>query len=125
MAYISTEEVREIRNALKDRFGKEGFKFSVRQKDHSSVHVHILTGKRDFSDIAPEGYAQINRYHLDFYGEHETLFQEIQNVIKKAPAKAEGGREWFDKSDSMSDYFNTAFYININVGKWDKPYQKV
>ena len=126
MAYIRTEEVREIRNALKERFGKEGLKFSVSQEDHTSVHVSIMKGNRDFSDIAPSGYQQINHYHLDLHADdHEELFREILDIIRKAPANAENGREWFDKSDAQTDYFHTAFYININIGKWDKPYQKV
>ena len=31
-------------------------------------------------------------------------------------AKAEGGRAWYDNSDAMIDYFDTAFYVSINVG---------
>jgi hypothetical protein len=22
----------------------------------------------------------------------------------------------------MTDYFNTAYYVDVNIGKWDKPY---
>ena len=33
------------------------------------------------------------------------------------------GTKWFDKSDLMTDYHHIAYYLNINVGKWDKPYQ--
>jgi hypothetical protein len=28
-----------------------------------------------------------------------------------------------DKSDVMTDYFNVGWYIDINIGKWDKPYK--
>ena len=31
--------------------------------------------------------------------------------------------EWYDESDSQIDYFNTSFYISINIGRWDKPYK--
>ena len=30
--------------------------------------------------------------------------------------------EWYDESDAQVDYFNTAFYIDINIGRWNKPY---
>ena len=95
---------------------------------HSSVHVTIKAGPVDFSDLykghygSGDHYAQINVYHLDNYGKHQPLFEEILKIIKTAPALAEGGREWFDKSDAMTDYFHTAFYINLNVGEYDKPY---
>ena len=32
---------------------------------------------------------------------------------------------WFDKSDIQTDYFHTAYFIGINVGKWNKPYNFV
>jgi len=51
--------------------------------------------------------------------------EKIDKVIKKAPALAEGGREWYDRSDAMTDYFDTAFYYNISIGDYNKPYEKV
>ena len=47
---------------------------------------------------------------------------KILETIKKAPGTIEGGREWFDKSDAMSDYFHTAFYIDLSLGKRDKAF---
>lgn len=128
MAYIKTEEVSAIRNELKKRFGHTGLKFGVKKQHHSSVHVTIKAGPIDFSDIyrdhygSGDHYAQINVYHLSNYGQHQPFFEEVLKIIKTAPALAEGGREWFDKSDAMTDYFHTAFYINLNVGEYDKPY---
>jgi len=43
--------------------------------------------------------------------------------MKTAPASIEGGRAWYDNSDAMTDYFDTAYYTNIRIGKWDKPYK--
>jgi len=28
-----------------------------------------------------------------------------------------------NNTDLMSDYFDVGWYISINVGKWDKPYE--
>ena len=125
MAYIRTEEVREIRNTLKEEFGPD-LKFSVKKQHHSSVLVTIKKGNVDFSDIMREGdrgYTQINQYHLGNYGDHRPLFEDIIDVIKKAPGKAEDGREWYDKSDAQYDYFNTAFYFTIEVGNYNNPYE--
>ncbi len=128
MACIKTEEVSAIRNELKKRFGHTGLKFGVKKQHHSSVHVTIKAGPIDFSDIyrdhygSGDHYAQVNVYHLSNYGQHQPFFEEVLKIIKTAPALAEGGREWFDKSDAMTDYFHTAFYINLNVGEYDKPY---
>jgi hypothetical protein len=130
MAYITTQEVRAIRNQLKEKFGQLGLKFSVRNSNRMEVIVSIKSGKTDFSDLWSKnkpgdygfGYEQINQYHLHNYGKHADLFREIIAVIKAAPATVPDGREWFDDSDPQSDYFHTAFYISLNVGSWNKPY---
>ena len=132
MAYIRTDEVKEIRNTLKEEFGPD-LKFGVKKESGGiAVRVTLKKGNVDFSDITRDlsggdnhGYALINQYHLGNYGDHRPLFEDIINVIKKAPGKAEGGREWFDKSDAMTDYFHTAFYFNLEVGNWNKPYELV
>ena len=31
----------------------------------------------------------------------------------------------YDDSDSMTDYFDTNFYLSVYVGKWDKPFKIV
>ena len=130
MAYISTKEVAAIRAQLKEKFPQ--LKFSVRKHHHSSVDVTIKSGTVDFSDLVTkcyqgqtvpfDGYFQTNQYWLDRLGKHQDLFEEIYKVIKTAPASVEGGREWFDESDSMTDYFHTAFYMSVNIGSYDKRY---
>ena len=136
MAYISTEEVAAIRKELKKEFPE--YKFSVTKHHHSSVTVAFMKGpafaefqSRDrytgeFKDDVIEGHEQLNHYWaMDFYGEKNgALIKKVEKIIKTAPAKA-GGREWYDKSDAMTDYFDTAFYMSIHVGKWDKPYEVV
>lgn len=117
---MNKENATLIRNALKVAF--PNIKFAVR-KDTHSIHVTIASSDIDFSDLDKEGvwgvkgYAQINQFHLHQYGRHETLLAKIVDIIKTAPAD-----QWYDRSDSMSDYFDTAFYIHLNVGAWDKPY---
>ena len=82
MAYIRTNEVAEIRKALKEKFGKS-LKFSVRRQHYSSVDVSIVSGNVDFYDGSMDstdkyngqvhkfdGHAQINEYHTHFYGKH-------------------------------------------------------
>jgi hypothetical protein len=123
MAFITTEEVKSIRNTLKRRFPE--FKFSVRREHHSKVNVAVLRGPTDFSDIFRDysrAYVQINNYYPENYGEHADFITELVNIIKTAPAEVEGGYAWYDNSDIMTDYFDTAFYIGVEVGQWDKPY---
>jgi len=71
-------------------------------------------------------YADVNHHSFDRIFEDDkkvvSMFDSIQDIIKTAPGTVEGGREWFDKSDTMTDYFHTAYYYNISIGRWDKPY---
>ena len=121
MAYIRTDEVAAIRGQLKEAFPQ--LKFSVRKQHHSSVIVTIKSGTVDFSDVLDEdGYCQTNQYWLERMGQHKELFEEIYKIVKTAPGTVEGGREWFDESDSMTDYFHTAFFMSVNIGSYDKPY---
>ena len=121
MAYINTVAVKAIREELKARFPK--YKFSVRKSScHSSVYVSLMKGPASMMELVKNdsmGYVQINQYHLDMYGKHEPFFKKVLRIIKNA----EGGETWYDNSDSMIDYFDTAFYINMSVGQFGKDYQ--
>jgi hypothetical protein len=125
MAYINAQDVKAIRNELKETFKK--FKFSVKKSHSSSVIVTIKSGPVDFSDIVDErGYAQINQYWLERTGQHKPMFEKVVDIIKTAPIRGEGYRKgsgWYDNSDSMTDYFDTAYYFSINVGDYYAPYE--
>ena len=135
MAYISVEDVKMIRNALKKEMPQ--YKFSVVRDHHSSVTIAIMKGPafaefEYFDRYTHEykkgtlgdnnGYDQINTYHTgDFYGkENAAIFDKIVKIAKTA-----GDKKWYDDSDAMTDYFDTAYYVHLNVGKFEKPYEVV
>jgi hypothetical protein len=131
MAYINAQDVAQIRKELKETFPK--FRFGVRKDNGMAVRVTIKSGPTDFSSIFKDEYsqkrryAQINGYHMDsFYGEHAEFLKQVQDIIKTAPSRGEGyrkGEGWYDRSDAMTDFFDTAYYIDINIGAWDQPYE--
>lgn len=127
MAYITAPEVREIRKELKKEFPK--WKFSVRNRHHSAVQVDILKGTADFAkDMRPEDeYHQVNTYYINRHFERDNakVLEKIKKIIKTAPAKAENGREWYDNTDAQIDYFDTAFYYYISIGRFEKPYEVI
>ena len=135
MAYISTPEVAAIRKQLKEQMPE--YKFSVVRDHHSSVTISMMKGPafaefEYFDRYAGEykkgtlgdnnGYDQINTYHTgDFYGkENAAIFDKIVKIAKTA-----GDKKWYDDSDAMTDYFATAYYVHLNVGKFEKPYEVV
>ena len=126
MKTTHAQTAQAIRKELKQTF--PNLKFGVRKDHSSSVNVTIKQGDVDFSDLfRPEddGYAQINQYWLDRTGDHKSMFQKVFDIIKTAPIRGDGYRKgtgWYDNSDSQIDYFDTAYYINVNVGSWNQPY---
>ena len=122
MAYINAEQVKAIRQKLKEKFPQ--FKFSVRLEHYSSVSVSIMAGPLTFEqELGGRDHIELNHYYLSNY-DNMSLFQSIVDVIKTAPASVNGGQAWYDKSDAMIDYFDTAYYFRLSIGQWDKPYIK-
>lgn len=108
MAYITTDEVKRIRNNLKAKFPK--FRFGVRHGNHTSISVTIKSGPVEF---APgESHAQINHYYPDNY-EHGDLLREIIKVINEKN---------HNNSRPEIDYFDVGYYVSIHQGSWNKPY---
>ena len=115
MAYINAETVRNIRNALKAEFPE--VKFSVRKDGFSSVNVNIMKAGFDI----PEGSRNVNHYWIDSHFGHD---EELCKFLKRVDEIIRTEGNWYDNSDSMTDYFDTAFYYHIQFGKWDRPYQQ-
>jgi len=127
MAYIGAQEVKVIRQNLKQTF--PNCKFSVRKSSGGhSVDIALMKGP-EFEVVTTrihgeerevnlnEGHTPINHHHLErFYGKKNAEFFEKVTSIAK-------GDKWYDNSDIMTDYFDTAYYISISVGKWDKEYE--
>jgi hypothetical protein len=125
MAYISATDVQAIRTELKQKFPK--WKFSVRKGSGSlSVDVNIMQGTESFDDHFNNGrrYAQVNQYwiaeHFQDSSERQAI-EMINEIMHNAPGRA-GGKKFFDDSDAQTDYFHTAFYTHLQIGKWDKDY---
>ena len=130
MAYINAEEVKAIRNLLKKELPE--YKFGVRKGSGGhSVGVTFLKGPK----FAPhkvfdryehvekdvdlnEGYHQVNQYWVEenVGKKNAKVMNKVIEIIKTAPMLA-GGKEWYNNSDIMTDYFDVAYYFDINIGK--------
>lgn len=128
MAYISAQDVQAIRTELKQKFPK--WRFAVRKGSGSlSVDVNIMQGTESFDDHFSNGrrHAQVNQYwiadHFKDSSERQAI-EMINEIMHNAPGRA-GGKVFFDESDAQTDYFHTAFYTHLSIGKWDKDYVRV
>ena len=119
---MNKEEVAAVRKQLKASFPKA--KFAVR-KTGSGVSVAVLKSDIDFSDkfnTYHEGHAPVNHYWIEehFNAIQAKFLEAIQQIILTAPAEV--GCPYYDNSDLQSDYHDVAYYYNIEVGRWNKPY---
>ena len=134
MAYISADDVKTIRVALKEEFGKT-YKFGVKRDNHSGVRITFKAGpafevtKRfdrythEEVDVDINSHAQINHYHTHMYGEaNQKILDKVSEIAHTAPGLA-GGKSYYCNDDIQTDYFDRAYFVSINVGAWDKPYE--
>ena len=114
MAYMNQERKSIIAANLKPILKKYGIKGSLSVRSGLSICLTLKSGSIDFNK---EGnYHQVNTYWIkDHYtGKAKSFLLEAMTALKSA--------SWYDKSDAMTDYFDTAYYVDINIGKWDTPY---
>ena len=128
MAYMSQERKKEIAPKIKDILKGYCLKGSLSVRHHSTLVLNITEGEIDFignfnsscgervSDA--EGYIQVNTY---CYRNHFTGI--AKDVLKRLIDAMNIGNH--DNSDAMTDYFDVGWYIDINIGRWDKPYKLV
>ena len=117
MAYVSQKDKAELAPAIKKVLSKYGMKGSISIRHHSTLVVTLQSGAIDFGEYTHgDGYIQVNVYHIErhYKGKAQKFLTELLAAMK--------GPGWFDKSDSMTDYFHVKHYCDINVGKWNKPY---
>lgn len=133
MAYVSQQMKAELAPAIKAILNKYGVKGSLAVQNHSTLVLNIKSGTIDFINNYNEviernnagdlrqghkatGYIQVNTYWSDehFTGKAKKFLAEVIAAMK--------GPKFFDHSDAMTDYFHVSHYIDINVGKWNKPY---
>ena len=126
MAYISQEDKKTLAPAIKAVFKKYGLKGSISIKNHMTLCANVSAGRLDLigaaaavGDFRTSGYYQGNAY-----GATNEKYKDIFNFYEELK-KAMRGALWFDKSDLMTDYHHTAYFMDINIGRWDKPYQLI
>jgi hypothetical protein len=136
---MSQENKAKIAPVVKAVLKKYGIKGSLSVRNHSSLVLNIKSGKIDFIENYIKTYAalpyakhmaqdqidylRLKRtldvnpywYHEHFTGKAKSFLKEIIAAMK--------GPDYFDHTDAQVDYFHCSHYYDINVGRWDKPYE--
>lgn len=125
MAYINQADKKIIKSNL-DKVMPKGWKFSLSIQHSMKITLNIKSAPVDLVDIVSTNYGKevkpsyisVSQYYIgdifNKFPELKTTFEQILTAMKSA--------NWFDKSDSQSDYFHTAYYIDITLGTFEKPF---
>lgn len=134
-AYMSQENKQKMAPKIKALCNEYSVKGSLSVRHNLSVVFTIREGKIDFmgeytfqdsylhkwepEEMEKErerGYIQVNTYHFQKHFTGESL----EFLTKAIDILYEGNH---DNSDIQSDYFDVGWYVDVNIGQWDKPYK--
>lgn len=135
MAYVSQDLKKSLSPKIKAICQKYGVKATLAVRGHSTLVLNVSQGRIDFIDNynrtvgASSWYTRngftpakdcldVNPYHFkdQFAGRALAFIKEVHGAMMQGN---------HDRSDIQSDYFDVGWYVDINIGKWNKPYQLV
>jgi len=134
MAYVSKEMKAKIAPVIRALCKEYGVKATLAVKHHSTLVLNITSGPIDFivniNKIARATaerrgqvfypittYEQVNVYWINDH--YDGVAREF---LTRAYAALKGP-DFFDESDAQVDYFHRSHYQDINIGRYNKPYE--
>ena len=114
MAYMSQENKKELAPKIKAVLKKYKVKATLGVINHSTLVLNIKSSAINFL-TKDNSHTHVNEYNIknNFEGVAKDFLLEVREAMMIGN---------HDDSDIMTDYFNVGWYVDINVGKWDKPY---
>jgi hypothetical protein len=137
MAYMSQEKKAQIAPVVKAILKKYNVKGSLSVRNHSTLVLNIKSGAIDFVENFIQTDANLNygkkmsQDQIDYlrknqsvdvnpYWYHEHFSGTSKKFLKEILTAMNDGN--WDKSDIQTDYFNVGWYVDVNIGRWNKPY---
>ena len=131
MAYMNQDKKKEIAKRLKEKLKGYGIKWTLAVDNYSTIVMNINKGTVDFiknyNEVAdskpnfnqnyrPDTHISVNPYCIE---EHFTgLAREILSIANDCL-----NLNNYNNNDLMTDYYDVGHYVDINIGRWNKPYQ--
>lgn len=134
MAYMNQQRKTELAPAIKAICKKYNVKATLSVYHYSTLCLTIQKSPIDFianyNDITKERALRTNgmeRYHaaenninVNGYWFHEHFTGEALEFLKEVHAAMNVGNH--DRSDLQTDYFDVGWYVDVSIGRWNKPY---
>jgi hypothetical protein len=135
MAYMNQDKKRVIKTNLDAIFKPLGIKYSLRVMNHAKICCTIKSAPVDFignyndTMLASEAWkampdilkerdnVTVNPYWYQdhFTGDVKELVGKIMEAMRSA--------DYYDRSDAMVDYFDTAYYYGVTIGDYKTPFK--
>jgi len=138
MAYVSQDTKAKLAPTIKAILKKYGVKGTLSVRNGMSLVLTLKSGKIDFIEnyiatsnnkgygqpmsadqvayIRKNGYLDVNTYWINdhYSGKAKSFLLEMKAAME--------GPDFFNEDDAQTDYFNRSHYVDILIGKYDKPY---
>ena len=137
MAYFNQERKSQKAPVIKAILKKYGVKGSLAVRNHSTFVLNIKSGSIDFIENYIETDSKVfhgkkmDQGQIDYLRKNKAVdvnpywFQEHysgkakQFLTEVFTAMNKGNH---DNSDIQTDYFDVGWYVDVNIGSWNKPY---
>jgi len=132
MAYMDQAKKATLAHGIKAVLKKYGMKGSIGVRHYSTLVCNISSGPLDVIGnmyeiaVAKPGshyernpgkptHIQVNEHWIadNYTGRVLTFLTELKDAMDVGN---------HDRSDIQSDHFDVGWYIDLNIGKWDKPF---
>lgn len=134
MAYMNQEKKKKLAPQIKAVLKKYSMKGTVAVRNHSSLVVNLKEGRLDiignYNAVMEEkggqvrsNYMDVNQYWIDdnYTGEVRDFLNDLKDAMNGKGTDIKN----HDRSDTMTDYFDVGWWVDINVGHYNKPYRVV
>lgn len=142
MAWMNQERKALIAAELK-KVVPAGWKYTLAVRNGSTIVMTVtqapvdiigemlrVSSEKDFSASSKKDPTQrptnmdVNPYYLDrqFDGELLGTMSKIMDALNLRNVSGKGN---WDNSDLMTDYFDVGWYVDLNIGSWNRPFLDV
>ncbi len=127
MAYVNQDKKAKIAAALKPVI-PAGWKYSLAVRHHSTIVLTIaaapfdLIGSfkaSDYFDPKTATHIDVNPYHYTRHIDDECVAEVFEQIFDALNI------DNHDNSDLQTDYFDVGHYVDVKIGRWDKPFQAI
>jgi hypothetical protein len=143
MAYMTQEMKKSIQPKIKMLAKKYDVKCTLGVRDYSTIILNVNSGEMDFVGnynnivktkntiteklktgdrircLNEDWHINVSQYNYEntFSGKCLSFLNEAYEILFSMG--------YYNNSDSQTDYFDIAYYVDVNIGRYEKSYQLI